>query len=657
MLPLFIIIFMAHPIYGSYHYVGCYTQAFHDSYFISSYMEPNLCFHLCNTPIIYLQRVICRCSGGGLMHHNRLKDQLCKIPCMRWSNSQGKTTDTCGGIRPYSAYAEDKFYTQHGHLFNYQIQFSSCELWTNSGYYDTLKVIFNKTSIKSPLNKMEQCAAACLDETTITKSIAFNNDNNQCVCIISRQDYLPFPSSHYLTILSNSSCNHYCDNILDDSKVEHKFQCGSLTDSRTWAIYDLNGSCPFDYVYIKELKKCIYAYKAFWSSCASPSISYVYDRNITWNIFLKIIEKLNLKQSIVSIDFDSDITIDSSWKCSLTINDKSYSNSSQISYSSWSSTTRYVLDNGCLRTRSYILYSHRFLYRLCITNPINKYSISYDDGNEMPYMSSLFPEIRFCPMNWFDLNGRCYRISDERKTIQDARNNCITTSTSESSKNDKSHFWFIHDDDDDDDNDKDDSFKSEIVQYTSQWQARLGFFLLDKLPDSDETNNKTTTQSSSLYSKNVTSSVSNVSMYRSPINEFQMINPSEKKNLSEIDYSCIIAIRASIEEKGNPILNTTQINNCLKPKHVLCETKTLLVHNFQQRCFSKPITLDLPAFISKYLTYELCLSICQGLQTTLAVININKCYCLNGYASKVFNFTKDRVEYLRQDCGNPCPGM
>jgi hypothetical protein len=60
------IISINHSINGSYYYAGCYTQVFHDSFFTSSFMEPTLCFRLCDTPIVYLQATICRCSGGGL---------------------------------------------------------------------------------------------------------------------------------------------------------------------------------------------------------------------------------------------------------------------------------------------------------------------------------------------------------------------------------------------------------------------------------------------------------------------------------------------------------------------------------------------------------------------------------------------------------------
>jgi len=103
-----------------------------------------------------------------------------------------------------------------------------------------------------------------------------------------------FDRTHYLTVLPNTSCDHYCTNSFEGSKTELKYQCGSLTNPQIWAIYDLNGSCPINYIYIKELKKCIYTYKNFWNSCTPPSVSYVYDGSLTWKIFLQVIDKLQL---------------------------------------------------------------------------------------------------------------------------------------------------------------------------------------------------------------------------------------------------------------------------------------------------------------------------------------------------------------------------
>jgi hypothetical protein len=136
-----------------------------------------------------------------------------------------------------------------------------------------------------------------------------------------------------------------------------------------------------------------------------------------------------------------------------------------------------------------------------------------------------------------------------------------------------------------------------------------------------------------------------------------MINPTENKISSIINDSCIISTRTIHEDEERPTLNSILMNNCSIAKHVLCETKTLIVRNFEKNCFNKPLTLDLPALISNRLTYELCLSVCQELQTKLAVIHINKCYCLNGFPSKTFNLTADFGKHKKPDCGYPCSGM
>jgi hypothetical protein len=169
----FILIIFAinQSVYCSYHYVGCYTQVFHDSYFTSSFMEPTLCFRLCDTPIIYLQKTVCRCSGGGLMHYNRQSDNVCTIPCTKPVDRSVKSVNTCGGSLTYSAYVQGTFYRRHGHLFVYQIQFSSCESWKNAEVYDTVEVNFNDGITRSSLNRLEKCAAACLDQNATTKSI------------------------------------------------------------------------------------------------------------------------------------------------------------------------------------------------------------------------------------------------------------------------------------------------------------------------------------------------------------------------------------------------------------------------------------------------------------------------------------------------------
>ncbi|CAF1216284.1 unnamed protein product [Didymodactylos carnosus] len=47
-------------------YGGCFTQVSKDTYFQSSLMTPELCFQLCDTPLVYLQNTVCRCRGAAL---------------------------------------------------------------------------------------------------------------------------------------------------------------------------------------------------------------------------------------------------------------------------------------------------------------------------------------------------------------------------------------------------------------------------------------------------------------------------------------------------------------------------------------------------------------------------------------------------------------
>jgi hypothetical protein len=141
------------------------------------------------------------------------------------------------------------------------------------------------------------------------------------------------------------------------------------------------------------------------------------------------------------------------------------------------------------------------------------------------------------------------------------------------------------------------------------------------------------------------------------IDEFQMISPVENNSLSITDDSCLISTRTGSKAEERPVLRTVTTANCSQPRYVLCETKGLIVHSFDQGCFRKPLTMDLPALISTKLTYELCLTVCRGLDTSFAVIHINKCYCFNGYASEKFKLTVDLGLYQRGTCGDPCSGM
>ncbi|UJR15370.1 hypothetical protein I4U23_002318 [Adineta vaga] len=221
------------------------------------------------------------------------------------------------------------------------------------------------------------------------------------------------------------------------------------------------------------------------------------------------------------------------------------------------------------------------------------------------------------------------------------------------------------DKDDDDDNDDDDDGseeqlnmtpKGDIVQYTSLWQVRLGFFFLDKIRESDASSTDTSTRSFNAYYEDLTPLVNENASYNVNNHEFQMIDPTENNNSSITDDSCIISTRTYVETEERPVIKTISMKNCSKPRYALCETKRLIVDNFQQGCFRKPLIMDLPALISTRLTHELCLTVCKELQTTLVLIHINKCYCLNNYVLRKLNLTIDLGKYQQNKCGQPCKG-
>lgn len=500
----------------------------------------------------------------------------------------------------------------------------------------------------------------------------------------AKSDYI-IDRSRYITTLANSSCDRYCNNSYEGAKKDLQFPCGALNDSQVWAVYNLNGSCPANFIYVKEMKKCVSYYKNFWNSCSPPSIAYVYDGTVNWTDFLPIIARLQLNGSAVTLDFDEDVYIDRSWKCGSTSTallassywGSSYGQSRSTLYG-WNSNTRYILENGCLREgsyASYASYSHRYSHRLCVADPINRYALSNNEDNSS-YIFAINPQVKYCPSNWFDLNGRCYRISDERKSLEQAKSSCInvtTATTNQARTSDKPQIWLFdvsgHVVGGDELND---APTGEIVEYVSSWQARLGFFLLDTDPDNgkifisqrytidrclflsdnDDTDSATTTQVIGLfYDESLVSSDDNDTITpHGAINEFQAINYEEHKN------TCVVITRSVTEEKERPVLQSTPTENCTQPRHVLCETNTLVVQGFQYACLKKPITFDLPALISNELTQELCLAVCQELQTKFAIIQMNKCYCLQGSSPSSANISTDFAEYRRPTCGNVCGG-
>ncbi|CAF1522551.1 unnamed protein product [Rotaria sordida] len=148
----------------------------------------------------------------------------------------------------------------------------------------------------------------------------------------------------------------------------------------------------------------------------------------------------------------------------------------------------------------------------------------------------------------------------------------------------------------------------------------------------------------------------NVNINRSSINEFQLINSNEMNDSTRKNNSCLVFTRTIINDKESSILKNTQMNNCSKPRHVLCITKPIINRQFEKGCFHKPLTLGVPVMISKHLTYELCLLVCKELETNLVILHINRCYCLNAAVTWLIETMRNSSKYRKIDCGNPCPG-
>ncbi|CAF1491230.1 unnamed protein product [Rotaria sordida] len=147
----------------------------------------------------------------------------------------------------------------------------------------------------------------------------------------------------------------------------------------------------------------------------------------------------------------------------------------------------------------------------------------------------------------------------------------------------------------------------------------------------------------------------NVNINRSSINEFQLINSNEMNDSTRKNNSCLVFTRTIINDKESSILKNTQMNNCSKPRHVLCITKPIINRQFEKGCFHKPLTLGVPVMISKHLTYELCLLVCKELETNLVILHINRCYCLNAAVTWLIETMRNSSKYRKIDCGNPCP--
>ncbi|CAF1490312.1 unnamed protein product, partial [Rotaria sordida] len=174
----------------------------------------------------------------------------------------------------------------------------------------------------------------------------------------------------------------------------------------------------------------------------------------------------------------------------------------------------------------------------------------------------------------------------------------------------------------------------------------------------DASNTKPELESEVSYTEKSDELISDIDVNLSSINEFQMSNSNNDNNSNIEDNSCLVFERSIIDEKQRHFtIKTSQISICSESKHVLCEVKSTIGFHSQEICYQKPLTLGLPAVISNYLTNELCVSVCETLGTRLAIINMNKCYCVHNNAEQVTSDNTNYINYRTKNCGNPCPGF
>lgn len=277
--------------------------------------------------------------------------------------------------------------------------------------------------------------------------------------------------------ISNKSidtCDLYCDNRMNE---KNKFKCGSSNDSRIWTQYYLNRTCPLNALYIKELNECILVYSGYLSSCPDGYYRYIFNRNVTWSTFQSLMKKFNLTENETVVEFDDDVTIDKSWKCNNTgketLEEYSYSQTNRYFYS---------LSSHCLRPYS---YAFKKVNRLCTENRLDEISSLYFTDDYRYFGKSFDAQWYKCPTDWFDINKVCYRISNRTKTIEEAKQQCMEISKLSDQKVDLS----LSPTDDTDVKDEiihtstkifTEFLQGKIVEYRSEWEARLGFYLLDK---------------------------------------------------------------------------------------------------------------------------------------------------------------------------------
>ncbi|CAF1527711.1 unnamed protein product, partial [Didymodactylos carnosus] len=174
--------------------------------------------------------------------------------------------------------------------------------------------------------------------------------------------------------------------------------------------------------------------------------------------------------------------------------------------------------------------------------------------------------------------------------------------------------------------------------------------------------------SNSVYDYPVlTGSLSDVQLSSStssdPVLEYYVLDIANNISSSIADNKCMLVSRMSEGEKQLQkitvrkleMLFSTQSSNCTEERHVLCETSPMVERGIYD-CYQKPFVMDLPALVTSQMTHERCLTTCKELQTSLAIISMNMCYCQANDWAETQNITRDFQIYKEKSCGNPCSG-
>ncbi|CAF1153247.1 unnamed protein product [Didymodactylos carnosus] len=604
--------------------------------------------------------------------------------------------DTCGGIDTYSMYIKKSYYLNHGHLLHYQIEFYACEKWKaiNNVKMNTIDMTKSSSLLDqmSTLNTIEKCAAKCLDQNITTEFLAFNGEQT-CICMSHQSSFSTLSRQRfrdlYVDVLSNSSCNKYCKN----SNGNDMYNCGSTSDPKIFAIYHLNGSCPNESTYISEINQCVikqYSSYYSFSTCPLSMKEYVYDGSIEWSKYLKILDKLQLYNDRVIINFDNSITPNITWKCGQ-ISSSTTSSVGASSYfmfpggSMWNriktaEKKSYFVLNGCLKETE--ILSYRSDYRLCLANPLERFTAA-DNSSYILVINQLQ---KFCAQGWIDINNRCFKMTKEEKSISTAKNICISNNDRDRNEIDLMSTRSPITVDDIKSPEMNSMPSGRPLEYESEWEARLGFYLLDeeimqdkkeiKVDENDQDsvlpNSNPNPYYDSDYDYDTMASTRNGrhqllprdgKSFSASIYEYYVLDIKESVQNSSrsTDEKCMLVTRAS-EGYEKPKITVSQLtdifstkrNNCSQPRHVLCETNPVVIKQSLYECFQKPFYMDLPALITNQMTHERCLSTCQELQTKLAIININRCYCVAN--RNVMNITQNFQQYKAKLCGSPCSG-